>query len=517
MTPARALGGDAPDTAEPPSSSSSSSPPSPPSASAPAGGRLAGPALSRALGEDVPDAAEPPPLPPPGGRLTVRALRLLSVAVAAAGAALLLREPWLLAPAAAAVVLLALGAAGDSAPRNLSATVEVTPRRCFEGEVLTARIGVDFAGTAGWLDPGVHLGPGVELRSLAVTGAVVELELAVARWGHPVLGAVDVDVHDRGGLVRRTVRADLGRAQVFPVPGDATLTPVPVHLPASIGEHTVRRAGEGIEVVGVAPYAWGERQRRIHWPSTTRRGALQLNRFAAEHAADTVVLIDARADYVDAATGTSSLDESVRAAAGIARAYLRSHDRVGVVSVGAAVRWLRPGTGDAHFYRIVETVLDARDPLADRSGTDRSGTDRGGTDRRGTDRRGTGRRGTGHRSTAGRGGDESGAGAVALAVPADALVYVLTPLADLRILDTLAALTARGTALVVVEVPTGSPRTAAADPAADLALELWQAEREAVRAALRGRGIPVVAHRPGESLDLSLAPLTRSRIPGRPR
>ncbi|MCP2311490.1 DUF58 domain-containing protein [Kitasatospora paracochleata] len=439
--------------------------------------------LARALGEEAPAAAEPPPPPPAGRRLTARALRLLTVAVTAVTAALLLREPWLLAPAGGAAVLLALGAAGGGRPTRPAATAEVAPRRCFEGDTVTARITVDFAGEASWLDPGVHLGPGVELRSLTVTGNVLHLELAAARWGHPFLGAVDIDLHDRGGLTRRTVRVDLGRAQVFPVPGAAALTPVPVHLPPSIGEHTARRHGEGIEVVGVSPYAWGERQRRIHWPSTTRRGALQLNRFAAEHAADTVVLIDTLADYQDADTGTSSLDESVRAAAGIARAYLRSHDRVGIVTVGTATRWLRPGTGDAHFHRIVESVLDARDPLA-------------------------GRRKDRHRQPA---------APLAAAVPADALVYALTPLADHRILDALGELTARGTPLVVVEVPTGSPRVAADDPAGALALALWQAEREAMRAALRSKGIPVVAHHSGESLDLSLAPLLRSRIPGRSR
>ncbi|RKE23516.1 DUF58 domain-containing protein [Streptomyces sp. TLI_171] len=454
--------------------------------------------VARALGEDAPDAAEPPPQPPAGPRPTARALRLTTVAVTAVAAAFLLRQPWLLAPAAGAAVLLALAAAGSSRPTRPSATVEVTPRRCFEGDTLTARISVQFAGVASWLDPGVHLGPGVELRELTTTGAVLELELAVARWGHPALGAVDIDVHDRGGLSRSTVRVDLGHAQVFPVPSDAALTPVPVHLPASIGEHTARRQGEGIDVVGVSPYAWGERQRRIHWPSTTRRGSLQLNRFAAEHAADTVVLIDTHADYLDPATGTSSLDESVRAAAGIARAYLRSHDRVGVAAVGTTVRWLRPGSGEAHFHRIVETVLDARDPLAARR-KDRRATDRSASDRRGRDRY--------RPPTAG----------LAAAVPADALVYALTPLADPRILDTLAELTARGTPLVVVEVPTGSPRVAADDPAGALALDLWQAEREAMRAAVRSRGIPVVAHHPGESLDLTLAPLLRARIPGRSR
>ncbi|WP_354644396.1 DUF58 domain-containing protein [Kitasatospora camelliae] len=420
------------------------------------------------------------PVPPAAGvRATARALRLLTVAAVAVAAALVGGQPWLLAVAAGPVVLLALAAPGGSRPRGVTASAEVGPRRCFEGETVTARIELAFEGTAGWIDPAVHLGPGVELRSRTVTGPVVELALTVPRWGRLALGVVDVDVHDGGGLTRRTVRVDLGEASVFPVPTAAGLTPVPVRLPARIGEHTARQRGDGVEVVGVRPHVWGERQRRIHWPSTTRRGSVQVNQFAAERAADTVVLVDALADFRSPATGVSSLDETVRAAAGIARAYLRSHDRVGVVSVGGTTRWLRPGTGHGYFYRIVETVLDAREPGVRRPPR--------------LDR------------------------LPAPVLPPDALVFALTPLADQRILDLLGELTARGNPLVVIEVPIGDPVIEPDDRDGLLALGLWRADREVMRAALRRRGIPVVGHRPGESLDLALAPLLRTRVPGRSR
>ncbi|MFD0330815.1 DUF58 domain-containing protein [Streptacidiphilus monticola] len=199
---------------------------------------------------------------------------------------------------------------------------------------------------------------------MRVHGAVVELELTARRWGRWTLATVDVDAHDRGGLTRRAVRVDLGQVEVFPQAGSGTLTPIPVRLPDRIGEHTSRQSGEGLEVVGVRPYVHGERQRRIHWPATTRRGgAIQLNQFAAERAADVVVVLDAFADLRDPATGASSLDDSLRVAAGIVRAYLRSHDRVGVVSVGGKVYWLQPGTGEEYFYRLVQTVLDVRRDL----------------------------------------------------------------------------------------------------------------------------------------------------------
>ncbi|MEV7499136.1 DUF58 domain-containing protein [Streptomyces sp. NPDC093018] len=433
-------------------------------------------AVRRALDGRPELTAEPPPPPPPGWRAGERALRLGTSAVVALVAALVTGRPWVLALAAAPLVLLALALPGGPRPDTVTAEAEVEPRRCFEGERVTVRIAVACDGETGRLDPGITLGHGVRLDRLAVGPRHIDLVLTVRRWGRWTLGTVDVDVYDRGGLARRTVRVELGEIAVFPLPGHAGLTPIPVRLPQRLGEHTAAQRGEGIEVTGVHPYVRGERQRRIHWPATTRRGTLQVHQFAAERTADTVVLLDVLADVVDPVTGASSLDETFRAAAGLVRAYLRAHDRVGVVSVGGATRWLQPGGGQGYFYRIVESVLDVRKDAAYRT---------------------------------------EGIGLLPPpALPQGALVYVITPLTDQRIFDILHQVRGRANPMVVVEIPSGEPALEAGDTEGELALRLWRADRAAMRFALVERGIAVVAHRPGESLDLALAPLLRTRIHG---
>jgi uncharacterized protein (DUF58 family) len=435
------------------------------------------PEVRRALGGDGthrPDS-EPPAARPEGTRPSERALRLATVAAAATAAAVLSGQPWLLALAVGPACLLVLAGAGGR-PDRARATAEVASRRYFEGETVTAVITVGFDGTVGWIDPGVAPGPGTELLSVDVAGPVVTLGFTASRWGRWSLGVVDLDLYDAGGLARSTVRVDLGEIEVFPVPADGTLTPIPVRLPDRLGEHTARQSGEGIEVIGVRPHVWGERQRRIHWPSTTRRGSIQINQFAAERTADAVILLDAFSDVADPVTGASSLDESLRVAAGLVRTYLRSHDRVGIVSVGGKLHWLQPGTGDAYFYRIVQTVLDVRRDL------------------------------TFHTPDLNR--------LPPPALPHGALVYAVTPLADNRIMDVLGGLAERGNPIAVVEIPIGDPRIAADDPVEQLALRLWRLDREAVRFSLVEKGIPVVPWL-GETLDLSLAPLLRSRLSGR--
>lgn len=434
-------------------------------------------AVVRAL-EGRTGPAQPPPPPPAGHRPGERTLRLLSVAVVALGAALLTGRPWLLALAAAPLVLLAL-----SLPRarvtRVETSVEVEPRRCFEGDTVTVRISVAHDGGDVRLDPGVTLGPGLRLDEVVVGRSTVTLRHTALRWGRWSLGPVDLDVYDAGGTVRRGVRVDAEEVSVFPYAAQARFTPIPVRLPQRLGEHTSAQTGEGVEVIGVRAWEPGERQRRIHWPSTTRRGSVQLHRFAAERAADAVLVLDAFGDVVDPVTGGSSLDETVRAAAGLARAYLRTHDRVGVVSVGGATRWLQPGTGDATFYRIVESVLAVRrDHRFDGPGLDRVPPP---------------------------------------ALPEGALVYVITPLSDARMLKVLRDLQGRARRPVVVEIPSGDPVVEPGDVAGGLGLRLWHAERDAMRFALRDSGVPVLRHTAGEPLDLALAPLLSGRVGGRPR
>jgi uncharacterized protein (DUF58 family) len=85
---------------------------------------------------------------------------------------------------------------------------------------------------------------------------------------------------------------------------------------------------------------------------------LHVNQLAAERAAEIVAVIDAFTDI--GPPGGSTLDRAVRGAAGIARAYTRAGDRVGVITLAEPLRWIPPGNGPVQFFRIAETVLDAR-------------------------------------------------------------------------------------------------------------------------------------------------------------
>ncbi|WP_277439682.1 hypothetical protein [Streptomyces sp. SPB162] len=187
----------------------------------PAGRPVARPAavpahIARALGgppdatsDEAAEPAEPPAPPPPGWRVGERALRLLTVAAVAAAAALLTGHAWLLALACGPVVLLVLAGPGaatrgtaEGRPTRLTAAVETGPDRCFENEDIVVRVRLDFDGAAGWLDPGITLGPGIELTSLTR-----DRPGRRTRPHRPPLGPLEPGHRRRGPLRHRRPRA----------------------------------------------------------------------------------------------------------------------------------------------------------------------------------------------------------------------------------------------------------------------------------------------------------------------
>ena len=404
----------------------------------------------------------------------------------------------------AAVPLLMLTAHGGAHPKRVRAEVEVPERRLFEGEILTATIRLAADGPAGWtrqeyLPPrtrddhdfgGAQAPSGVRLESMDLAGSEITVKLLIPRWGRWSLGAVAIDVHDTAGLRLTSLHADLGEVEAFPVPAPDDTTLVPVRFPDRFGEHSARTPGEGVEFIQVRPYVFGDRQRRINWSATSRRRELQVNTFESERAAEAVVVVDALSDLPqppdpENPRPRSTLDTAVRGAAGLAQAYLTAHDRIGLVTLSGRVQWLTPGSGNAHLYRIAQTVMDLRKDFT---------YETGGLSRLPT-----------------------------RVLPRGALVYVFSPLLDPGVVEAISALADRGHPLVVIDVlghepPAGSGGSGAKPDHLDaLALRLWRLDRQAVRFVLGELGVPVVSWDGLVPLDLALAPLRQAPLAGRAR
>jgi uncharacterized protein (DUF58 family) len=194
-----------------------------------------------------------------------------------------------------------------------------------EGEPL--RLGVALRGRP-WLASRIELHDRI--------GPLGERRMALARRGR---AALVVESAPRGryrlGPGRLLVDDPLGLSTVeLPVPATGTVLVRP-RVPelqtlfsdgGSRGEGGRRRRvrrPSGLEPHGVREYVEGEPLRAVHWPTSARRGQLMVRELEDAPRESVAVVLDVERSAVTGTPGSTSLDDAVRAAAGLVRAHAR--------------------------------------------------------------------------------------------------------------------------------------------------------------------------------------------------
>jgi len=403
--------------------------------------------------------------------LSAHAQRLITLALAGLVIAVITRRPEFAGVAAPAVLLLAVRR--PARPARIGVTASPSGSKLTEGE--EAGLAVTVAGHDPYsvdllIHPRYAVVPGVADGDPAVHGDGSALPFQVTRTGRRSLGVLEVTLRDRWRLTEGHATVELPIVDCYPMPAAQRQRVVLSRLPSRLGEHPSRSSGEGLEFTGVREFVPGDRQRRINWPATTRRGRLQLNTFAAERTQNVVIIADASSDVGE--PGSTPVDLAFRGAAGTARAYLAVRDRVGLIVYQHSVRWVAPGLGARQYYRIMDLMLLGHARIADPT--------RGGAFTR----------------------------LPRAALPPGSLILVFSPLLDRRLVETVRDLRERGFSMLIIDVLNAEPggRT---DSVSGLARRVWRMEQEAIRFSLRELGIPLVRWDGRQSLDEPLAPYTR--------
>lgn len=407
------------------------------------------------------------------------ARRLLTLGGLAGAAAVLVRDAALVAVAAPALVALAIWVRGPR-PAQVELTAETDAARTFEAASLRLRVCAETrGGTAGSyrmsLRPGPHIAVDEDLVGVTLgSPAETAWRLRPGLWGFWSSGLVAARVLSPHRAWVGEVDVDGPALTVFPPVTSLRDVPSPPHLMARLGPHVSRAAGAGIEFAGLRDYQPGDPVRRVNWVRSSSRETLLVNEYSQERMADVVVMIDAIRDV--GRRGATTVDESVRGAVGVVRAYLTHADRVGVLAFGSSLRWLTPTTGVRHFYRIVEILLEARqartyvDPSIDRLPR--------------------------------------------AMLPSGALVVCFSPLLDDVSLEAIRDLRERAHPVVVVDVLTGEHQRLRG-PLDELAMRIWRLERAAIISSLHGIGVSVVPY--AEISGGSLSWLRSAAAEGPPR
>jgi len=414
--------------------------------------------------------------------------------MAALALAVLTNRPAFAGLAAPAVLLLTT----LRAARPDQVTVDIRPADSASEEGRASALSVDLGGQGDYdaelrIEPGEAITPGpavvipapapapatttqavdraaaTEPKSRGAETRRAVLPFTAQRWGRRQIGLLTITLRDRYGLTEGRTHLGLPWFDTRPRPAQLSRSILLSRLPSRLGEHPARATGEGSEFVGVREFVPGDRQRRINWPATTRRGTIHLSTFAAERVQNVVVIADATADVGEA--GASSLDLVVRGATGVMTRYLANRDRVGLIVYASRVNWVAPGQGQRHFQRLLDLLMSSP------------------------------------------GGWDKAAGLTTLpraALPPGALVVVFSPLLDPALVEAVRDVRERGFSVVIVDVLNSEPGNDGSK-VSDLTRRVWRLEQQAIRFSMVQLGVPVVHWDGLTSLDDQLAPYT-SRV-----
>jgi uncharacterized protein (DUF58 family) len=251
---------------------------------------------------------------------------------------------------------------------------------------------------------------------------------------------------------------------VYPRPESVRALPRPAATHVGAGNYVTRIRGEGLEFADLRPHVPGDRLRQVNWRVSARRNRLYVNEYHPERNADVILFLDSFTNTAGGGGGT--IDLTVRAAAALARAYLQTRDRVGIVGFGGVLRWVLPSSGTTQVYRILDSLIDTQ-VVASYAWRDVA-------------------------VIPGR------------TLPPNALVIALSPLLDGRSVDALLDLRSRGYDLCVIDV-SPVPFAKRPDSGVDaVAYDIWVLRRDALRHRLQRAGIAVAEWLEGVPLQAAI-------------
>ncbi|MBO0682377.1 MAG: DUF58 domain-containing protein [Candidatus Dormibacteraeota bacterium] len=386
-------------------------------------------------------------------------------------------------PAALAVPLLVFLVAGLAAANKpeLDLSARLDNERALQGDRVGLRLELRAGNDVEWVQvapmvlaglPLVDPAPARGLRMRSGESRDMTIQMECRRWGVYRLGRLAVRAHDPFGLFafESVLEPDLV-LRVYPRPEALSRLLRPAETQVFAGNEVSRGSGEGIEFAEARPFVPGDQVRRINWSLSTRLGELHVNDLHPERNNDVVVFLDSFTELRLGHDGT--LEMAVTAASALAEYYLKRRDRVGLVSFGGTLSWLRPSMGAGQRYQIVETLIETLVV----------------------------------ESFAWKGIEVI----PVRMLPPRALVLALTPLLDSRTVDALFDLRGRGYDLAVVEIDPESFMEPARGDAAALGSRLWRLRRDLLRHRYQQLGVAVGSWRLGQPLQQPLEEVRQFR------
>lgn len=159
---------------------------------------------------------------------------------------------------------------------------------------------------------------------------------------------------------------DVGPLEVAPLvvyPALESLPEVPpggASRAALLGGAARREPGEGDVVHGVRDHRSGDPLRRVHWPTSARRGRLAILEMERHVSREVVLFLDLSPATLRGLGRQSTLEVAVRVVGSLAARLLEQGARVGLVADGKEPIRIGPGRGPLQLVRILEVLARVR-------------------------------------------------------------------------------------------------------------------------------------------------------------
>jgi uncharacterized protein (DUF58 family) len=183
----------------------------------------------------------------------------------------------------------------------------------------------------------------------------------VPRGRYPIEGT-EVVIEDPFGLERTAVELPSGASiLVYPrlVDVDRLFSESGARTPE--GRRLLLRRPTGFDLHSVRDYQQGESLRRVHWPTTARRGQLMVKELEDSPRDETAVLLDADGSALVGTAPDSSFELAVRAAGSILKSQASRGRRAALLVNGLRPVYQRVHSFDGDWQRALE-ILAAVEP-----------------------------------------------------------------------------------------------------------------------------------------------------------